>query len=127
MDDNALDCAVTMKSMVEKGINPIFKRRNIPRLKFRIGMDSGDALVTDIGDISAKLHKDLIGATISLTTKIQSCAEENQIVIGHTMLANLGVHRRSLFQEYEPLGWDYSLPNALDIYHLYELLPIDIK
>ncbi|HKG89258.1 MAG TPA: adenylate/guanylate cyclase domain-containing protein, partial [Nitrososphaeraceae archaeon] len=43
MDDNALDCSVTMKYMIENGINPIFQKRRLPRLKFRIGIDSGEA------------------------------------------------------------------------------------
>lgn len=121
MDDNALDCAVTMKFIIEEGINTIFLKRNLPMLKFRIGMDSGDAVVTNMGDVPAKQHKDLIGKTINLVTKIQSATEENQIVIGNTMVRNLGVHRRKLFREFKPTNWNISLSNMEGIYPIHKL------
>ncbi|HKG87406.1 MAG TPA: adenylate/guanylate cyclase domain-containing protein [Nitrososphaeraceae archaeon] len=103
------------------GLIPIFQKRRLPRLKFRIGIDSGEAVVTNIGDISSKHHKDLIGQTINLATKIQSAAGENEIIIGHTMLIRLGVYRRKLFEEYKKSGWDYKLINTQHAYPLYKL------
>ena len=84
-------------------------------------MDSGEAVITNIGDLSSKLHKDLIGQTISLVTKIQTAAWENEIAVGHTMLTRLGVHRRQLFDEYKPTDWDYKLSHMQEVYQLYRL------
>jgi ribose 5-phosphate isomerase RpiB len=39
-------------------------------------------MVKDIGDYSNKQHKDLIGLTINLVSKIKGLAKENGILIG---------------------------------------------
>jgi adenylate cyclase len=61
MTDNALDCAATMKKMILFGLNSALKDRKLPTLSFRIGLDSGEAMVKTIGAESGKIHKDLIG------------------------------------------------------------------
>lgn len=119
MDDNALDCAVLMKFLIERGLNKILQEYNMPSVGFRIGLDTGEAIVTTVGDSSNKAHKDLIGPTINLTSKIQTEANENKIVIGATMWRRLGVHRRKIFQEYKPKEWKYELPTAPGIYPIY--------
>lgn len=66
MTDNAVDCAACMRRMIFYGINPILKEKRLPELSFRIGLDSGEAIVATIGADSVKIHKDLISETINM-------------------------------------------------------------
>ena len=83
-------------------------------MAIRIGIDSGEAIVAVVGDSTSKQHKDLIGLTINLTTKIQSKAQENQIVIGATTARNLHVNWRRRLQEYKPSDWNYGVKEEKD-------------
>jgi class 3 adenylate cyclase len=121
MEDNAVDCAVTMKFLVENGINKILTEKGLPELKFRIGLDTGEAIVSTIGDISSKQHKDLIGLTINFAAKIQSSAQSNQIVIGESTKKQLHTTRKKLFSKYTPKTWNYHHVDKKTIYLLYSL------
>jgi adenylate cyclase len=107
-NDNAVDCALTMRLMVLEGLNTVLKGLGFPELSIRIGVDSGEAVVTITGDSSSKQQKDLIGFTINLATKIQSKAQPNQLVIGGTTARNLHVNWRKRFQKFVPDQWDYG-------------------
>jgi adenylate cyclase len=113
IDDNALDCAVMMKILIERGMNKVLRDNNMPTVSFRIGLDTGKAIVTTVGDSSNKLHKDLIGNAIDLTTKIQGVAPINNIAVGNILWKRLGVHRRKRFKECTPIGWNHELPSVL--------------
>ena len=95
MDDTALDAAVTMKFIIRDCINKIFSEYDLPQIAFRIGLDSGYASIETIGSDSIKQHKDLIGKTINITSKIQSVADNGDIVIGDNMLKRLHNTRRN--------------------------------
>jgi adenylate cyclase len=101
MDDAAVDCAMAMKYYIEHFLNEILPTRQFPELTFRIGIDSGEAVLKDIGDPSNKQHKDLIGLTINLASKIQGRAKENGILIGDTTLRGLHADKRTFFTKQE--------------------------
>jgi len=98
MEDNAVDCAASMKFLIENGINKVLTEKDLPELKFRIGLDTGEAIISTIGDISSKQQKDLIGMTINFAAKIQAVSEENQIVIGNSTKKQIHTTRKKLFQ-----------------------------
>lgn len=123
MEDIAVDCAVTMKFLIEQGINKVLMEKNMPELKFRIGLDTGEAIVSTVGDISSKQHKDLIGLTINFASKIQGVAKKNQIVIGDSTKKQLHTTRKTLFEEYNPNNWDYKIQNT--IYQLHSLVAVE--
>lgn len=124
MNDSAVDCGMVMKLVIEKGLNPILSKRKLPQLKFRIGIDSGEAIVKEIGEESIKKHKDLIGLTVNLAAKIQSVASENKVVIGETTVTNLYYARRELFRKFHTKKWKYRIPKRGPIYKLYSLKKI---
>jgi class 3 adenylate cyclase len=126
MDDNALDCAVMIKFIIENGINHVFEKYGYPRIKFRIGLDSGDVTVTSIGSKLIKQHKDLIGRTINITSKVQSVAENNEILTGHNLFQRLHTSRRKLLLEYKPKNWSYSISNNNEIYQIYKIIEVEI-
>ena len=55
MNDNAIDCAMTMKKIIIYGINPILKEKGFPELNFRIGLDSGEAIIKTLGVKTIKM------------------------------------------------------------------------
>lgn len=119
MNDNAVDCAVGIKILFKKAINKILTEKNLPELKIRIGLDSGEAIIKSIGDPSSKSHKDLIGLTVNLAAKIQATAGENEIVIGDTTEKNLHVNWRNNFKSYSPEGWDYKISGESYALHIF--------
>jgi adenylate cyclase len=97
MDDAAVDCALAMKYYIEHFLNEVLHTKQFPQLTFRIGIDSGEAVVKNIGGSSNKQHKDLIGLTMNLAAKIQGKAEKNSILIGGTTLRRLHADKRICF------------------------------
>ena len=121
MTDNALDCAATMKKMIVFGLNPVLKENGFPTLNFRIGLDSGEAIVKTIGAESVKIHKDLIGETVNLSSKIQSIANTNQILMGESIALYLHTFWRQKIQKIDIHEWGYKNKETGKIYPIYSL------
>ena len=75
--DSSLECAVAIKRFVEDYINKFLIKKEIPPLKFRIGINHGEGYIVNIDQ-----QEDVYGHALDITHKIQECAGENQIVIG---------------------------------------------
>jgi len=121
MSDNAVDCAICMARMILTGINLILKQRGLPELSFRIGLDSGEAIVATIGADSVKVHKDLISETINISAKIQAKAGNNQILIGESTAEALHTSRRKRIKKVELTDWDYKNKATGQTYQIYSL------
>jgi len=119
--DNALDCAACMARMILFGINPILKQRGLPELAFRIGLDSGEAIVATIGADSVKRHKDLISETINLSKKIQAKAGTNQIFLGESTALALHTSWRKRIKKVELKDWEYKDKATGQVYPIYSL------
>lgn len=123
MNDNALDCAVTMKKMILFGMNPILKENELPELSFRIGLDSGETIVKIIGAESIKIHKDLIGETVSLASKIEKLANANQILMGESTALALHTFWRKKIRRFNiPQEWNYKNRETGKKYPIYCLI-----
>jgi len=120
--DNAVDCSASMRKMIRFGINPILKEHNMPELHFRMGLDSGRAVITNIGAPAIKMQKDLIGETINLTAKIQSVADTDEILIGESTTLNLHTFWRKKIEKKEKKNWNFKNITNGRIYPLYSLL-----
>ena len=95
----------------------------MPELGFRIGLDSGEAIITDIGAEGIKSHKDLIGETVSLASKIQSRAKNKQILLGESTTLNVQTFWRKKLKRLDSLkNWDYSDKKTGKVYALYYLV-----
>jgi class 3 adenylate cyclase len=121
MTDNALDCAACMKRMIFYGINPVLKEKGLPELAFRIGMDSGEAIVATIGAESVKLHKDLISETVNISKKIQAKAGTNQIFMGESTAEALHTFWRKRIKKVELTDWEYKNKATGQVYPIYSL------
>lgn len=123
MNDNALGCAMTMKKMIIYSINPILKEKTLPELNFRIGLDSGEAIIKTLGVEKIKIHKDLIGETVNLAAKIQSLAKDKQILMGESTVLNIHTFWRKKIKRLEnPENWKYKDKESGKAYPIYYLI-----
>jgi len=100
--DNAVNCAKTMVTLVEKGLNPILNQYDYPELKIKIGMDFGKNIIVRYGADKEKSHVDILGPAMNLASKIQHVAEPNQILIGEDVYTRI---HPSIQKSFETVVW----------------------
>ena len=100
--DNAVNCAKSMISVIQKGINPILNQYDYPDLMVKIGADFGQNIVVRYGADVEHSHVDLMGPTINIAAKIQNMAKPNQILIGSDVRERL---HQDLQKEFTPILW----------------------
>lgn len=103
--DLAIDCAITLLKLITLAVNPALRDGALAELGLRIGMDSGSADVTTLGDPSTKQQVDLIGQIVSLACKIQGQAPIGGIALGDAVVRSLHTRWRL---GCEPLATDSS-------------------
>ena len=122
MTDNAIFCASAMREFILTCLNPLLTQYGLPELKFRIGLDSGETTKVVVGNQAIKQHTDLIGYTINLATKIQSLANENEILLGESTVLNAHTYWRKKIDEITPPAeWKNIDSKTGHIYKVYKL------
>lgn len=127
---NAVACAHAMIKVMREGINPILNQYDYPELNVRVGIDVGDNVVVQYGwdtmtledgKVLRRPHLDILGYTISITAKMTSFAEPDQIVVGQFVYDALCGEQQA---SYKPLSvspevWGYMSDYTGKIYQLY--------
>ncbi|MGB7559456.1 MAG: adenylate/guanylate cyclase domain-containing protein, partial [Nitrososphaeraceae archaeon] len=80
--NNAISCAMNMLLIVDQGINPVLEEFGFPKLKVKIGIDSGETAAIEYIFSMKNSHVDIIGYPMNLAAKITSLARPNHISIG---------------------------------------------
>lgn len=107
-NDLAIDCALTMRGLVYKSLNPALEAAGLPVVNVRLGIDSGQAAVKILGSPSTKQHADIIGEVVSLACKVESTAEAGEIRVGGVAARGMHTHWRECLDEVSPSkGWSY--------------------
>ena len=120
--DNAVNCAKSMISVIQKGINPILNQYDYPDLMVKVGLDFGQNIVVRYGSDVKNSHVDLMGPAMNIAAKIQHMARPNQILIGNDVYQRL--HPKTQ-KEFSPIvwkkdEWKYRSRVTGDIYKVYE-------
>jgi len=120
--DNAISCAKSMLTVIQKGINPILNQYDYPDLMVKIGVDFGQSIVVRYGSNHDSAHVDLMGPAMNIASKIQSRAKPNQILIGYDVYSKLHPSLKSLFKEvvWKNNEWKYRSRITGEIYKVYE-------
>jgi class 3 adenylate cyclase len=120
--DNAVNCAKSMITVIEKGINPILNQYDYPDLMVKIGVDYGQSIVVRYGANETSSHVDLMGPTMNIAAKIQAMAKPNQILIGQDVYQRIHPSTQKLFKEivWEKNEWKYRSRLTGEIYKVYE-------
>ncbi len=118
--DNAVNCARSMISVIERGINPILNEYDYPELRVKIGMDFGENTIVRYGGDESNSHVDILGPGMSIAAKITSLAKPNQILVGEDVYEKLHPTIKQSFKEVEGLGqWNYRDRETGKIYRVY--------
>jgi adenylate cyclase len=130
---NAVNCALSMTTVIRHGINPILSQYDYPEIHARIGVDVGENAVVQYGwetsvikhgtenIITKKPIIDILGYTISIAVKMTSLADSDQTVIGQLVFDSIDKNLRARFKEL-PINtevWNYISSTTGGIYRLY--------
>ncbi len=120
--DNAVNCAKSMQTVIQKGINPILNQYDYPDLMVKIGLDFGQSIVVRYGSNPEASHVDLMGPAMNIAAKIQSMAKTNQILIGADVYRKLHPSTQKNFTEviWKNNEWKYRSRITGEIYKVYE-------
>jgi adenylate cyclase len=110
-NDLAIDCALTLRGLVYRVLNPILEERGFPTIGVRIGLDAGEAYIETIGSPATKQHKDIIGSVVSLAAKIQAQAEPGGIFLGDAVECSLHTAWRQITEPVQ-LGEEWNYRNS---------------
>jgi len=120
--DDAVNCAKSMISVIQKGINPILNQYDYPDLMVKVGVDFGHNIVVRYGADAEHSHVDLMGPAMNIAAKIQNLAKPNQILIGNDVFQRIcpdlqEEFKQILWKDYE---WKYRSRLTGEIYKVYE-------
>ena len=122
VSDNAVNCAKSMMTVIEKGINPILNQYDYPDLMVKIGVDYGQSIVVRYGSNETTSHVDLMGPVMNISSKIQGMAKPNQILIGQDVFQRIHPTTQKNFKEkiWEKDEWKFRSRLTGEIYKVYE-------
>lgn len=120
--DNAVNCAKSMITVIEKGINPILNQYDYPDLMVKIGVDYGQSIVVRYGSNETTSHVDLMGPVMNIASKIQTMAKPNQILIGQDVYQRVHPSTQKNFKEtnWSKDEWKFRSRLTGEIYKVYE-------
>lgn len=120
--DDAVNCAKSMISVIQKGINPILNQYDYPDLMVKIGVDFGQNIIVRYGADIEHSHVDLMGPAINIAAKIQNTAKPNQILIGDDVFQRIHQNSQNEFNQiiWKDNEWKYRSRLTGKIYKVYE-------
>lgn len=120
--DHAVNCAKSMISVIQKGINPILNQYDYPDLMVRVGVDFGQNIVVRYGADQKNSHVDLMGPAMNIAAKIQNMAKANQILIGADVFQKLHPNSQKEFDQviWKNKEWKYRSRITGELYKVYE-------
>jgi class 3 adenylate cyclase len=120
--DNAVNCAKSMISIIQKGINPILNQYDYPDLMVKVGVDFGQNIVVRYGSDVENSHVDLMGPAMNIAAKIQNIAKPNQILIGNDVYQRLHPSSQKKFSQiiWAKDEWKYRSRITGETYNVYE-------
>ena len=120
--DDAVNCAKSMVSVIQKGINPILNQYDYPDLMVKIGVDFGQNIIVRYGADIEHSHVDLMGPAMNIAAKIQHMAKPNQILIGTDVFQRIHKNSQKEFTQiiWKDNEWKYRSRLTGEIYKVYE-------
>ncbi len=120
--DDAVNCAKSMVSVIQKGINPILNQYDYPDLMVKIGVDFGQNIIVRYGADIEHSHVDLMGPAMNIAAKIQHMAKPNQILIGTDVFQRIHKNSQKEFSQiiWKDNEWKYRSRLTGEIYKVYE-------
>ena len=120
--DKSVRCAISMLSIIKNGLNPILNQYDYPELGVKIGIDEGENTIVQYGhDKNSPL--DVLGYCMSVSAKMTSITEPNNITIGDDVFLKLHPELRERFIEvkYKVEDWKYVSKQTGQVYKIYSM------
>ncbi len=119
--DDAVNCAKSMLTVIQKGINPILNQYDYPDLMVKIGVDFGQNIIVRYGADMEHSHVDLMGPAMNIAAKIQNTAKPNQILIGDDVFQRISQNSQKEFNQiiWKDNEWKYRSRLTGEIYKVY--------
>ena len=119
--DDAVNCAKSMITVIQKGINPILNQYDYPDLMVKIGVDFGQNIIVRYGADIEHSHVDLMGPAMNIAAKIQNTAKPNQILIGDDVFQRIHQNSQKEFNQiiWKDNEWKYRSRLTGEIYKVY--------
>ncbi len=119
--DDAVNCAKSMLTVIQKGINPILNQYDYPDLMVKIGVDFGQNIIVRYGADMEHSHVDLMGSAMNIAAKIQNTAKPNQILIGDDVFQRISQNSQKEFNQiiWKDNEWKYRSRLTGEIYKVY--------
>jgi len=120
--DDAVNCAKSMISVIQKGINPILNQYDYPDLMVKVGVDFGQNIIVRYGSDVKHSHVDLMGPPMNIAAKIQNMAKPSQILIGDDVFQRIHSDLQKEFTQiiWKDYEWKYRSRLTGEIYKVYE-------
>ena len=120
--DDAVNCAKSMVTVIQKGINPILNQYDYPDLMVKIGVDFGQNIIVRYGANVKHSHVDLMGPAMNIAAKIQNTAKPNQILIGDDVFQRIHQNSQKEFNQitWKDNEWKYRSRLTGEIYKVYK-------
>jgi class 3 adenylate cyclase len=119
--ENSVNCAKSMISVIQKGINPILDQYDYPDLMVKVGVDFGQNIVVRYGADKEKSHVDLMGSAMNIAAKVQNMAKPNEILIGSDIYDKIHPDSQQEFDEivWKNNEWKYHSRKTGGMYKVY--------
>jgi adenylate cyclase len=89
---HAIACAIMIQKLV-KQLNEVRDAAGLPAINFRIGINSGKMLAGNLGS-TERMQYSVIGDTVNRAARLQTVADEGQIIIDEELLSDSSLRRR---------------------------------
>ncbi|MFQ5920441.1 MAG: adenylate/guanylate cyclase domain-containing protein [Nitrososphaerales archaeon] len=118
--DTAVNCARSMITILQQGINPVLNQYDYPELKIKMGMDVGEHSIIQYG-MDERSHLDIVGYSISMASKITALAQPNQMLVSQSIYNGIHPALKKKFSQLslDPRVWNYTDERTGEIYRLY--------
>lgn len=108
-NDLAIDCALTIRALIYRVLNPELLEIGQEGIEVRIGIDSGAAAVHVLGSPSSKCGADIIGEVVNLACKVESTGKPGDICVGGIAAHSMHHHWRQCLESVPPpADWPYT-------------------
>ena len=114
MTESAIRCGHSMNIIVQHAINVAVQDFAMPPIQVRVSIDYGKNKIVFLGS-----EPDLIGHTITITSKMVPFAGPGQVVIGDNAHREISTQLAAEFVKSNDKNWNYSNPETGKIYTIY--------
>ena len=113
-EENAIICGKSMHAIIEHALNSAGPDFAIPKIQIRVSIDCGKDRIVFLGT-----EPDLIGHTITISSKMIRFAKPGQMVIGENTYTNIPAELQQGFVKSDDTNWNYTDPETGKIYPIY--------